>query len=162
MLWPPHKFGEFVQYNEWLGCHINTRRMDKLRDWWTDTNGHLQVKTTTLWLKRMKINTLRQRWKDKFFKCIFLNKNVWISITISLKFVPKGPIENMPALVQIMAWRRPGDEPLSEPMMVRLLTHICITRPQWVNNAMLQLSCRLGKPALSPYWVTVLLKLIWH
>ena len=33
-----------------------------------------------------------------------------------------------------MAWRRPGDKPLSEPMMVSLLTHICVTRPQWVNT----------------------------
>ena len=33
-----------------------------------------------------------------------------------------------------MAWRRPGDKPLSEPMMVRLPTHICVTRPQWVNQ----------------------------
>ena len=32
-----------------------------------------------------------------------------------------------------MAWRRPGDKPLSEPMMVRLVTHICVTRPQWVK-----------------------------
>ena len=32
-----------------------------------------------------------------------------------------------------MAWRRPGDKPLSEPMMLSLLTHICVTRPQWVN-----------------------------
>ena len=32
-----------------------------------------------------------------------------------------------------MAWRRPGDKPLSGPMMVSLLTHICITRPQRVN-----------------------------
>ena len=32
-----------------------------------------------------------------------------------------------------MAWRRPGDKPLSEPMMVCLLTHICVTRPQWVK-----------------------------
>ena len=39
-------------------------------------------------------------------KCIFLNENVWISIIISLKFVPKGPINNIPALVAIMAWRR--------------------------------------------------------
>ena len=52
------------------------------------------------------------------------------AIKISLKFVPKGPINNIPALVQIMAWRRPGDKPLSEPMMVSLLTHICTTRPQ--------------------------------
>ena len=33
-----------------------------------------------------------------------------------------------------MAWRRPGAKPLSEPMMVSLLTHICVTRPQWVNS----------------------------
>ena len=32
-----------------------------------------------------------------------------------------------------MAWRRPGDKPLSEPMMVSLLTHICVTRPQRVK-----------------------------
>ena len=68
------------------------------------------------------------------FKCIFLNENVWISIKISLKFVPKGPINNIPALVQIMACRRPGDKPLSEAMMVNLPTHICISRPQWVKG----------------------------
>ena len=32
-----------------------------------------------------------------------------------------------------MGWRRPGAGPLSEPMAVSLLTHICVTRPQWVN-----------------------------
>ena len=83
-------------------------------------------------------NTLRPRlsgrhFADDIFKCIFLNENVWTAIEISLKFVPKGPINNIPALVQIMAWRRSGDKPLSEPMMVSLLTHICVTRPQWVN-----------------------------
>ena len=36
---------------------------------------------------------------------------------ISLKFVPKGPINNIVALVQKMAWRQSGDKPLSEPMM---------------------------------------------
>ena len=55
---------------------------------------------------------------DDIFKRIFLNENVWILIKISLKFVPKGLINNIPALVQIMAWRRPGDKPLFEPMMV--------------------------------------------
>ena len=72
---------------------------------------------------------------DDIFKCIFLYENVWIPIWISLRFVPKGPINNIPALVQIMAWRRPGDKPLSEAMMVSLLTHICVARPQWVNGA---------------------------
>ena len=70
---------------------------------------------------------------DDNFKHIFLNENVLLAIKISLKFVPKGPIGNIPALVQIMAWCRLGDKPLSEPMMVSLLTHICVTRPQWVN-----------------------------
>ena len=68
------------------------------------------------------------------FKCIFFNENVWIPIKISLKFVLKGLINNIPALVQIMVWRRPGDKPVSEPIMVNLLTHICVTRPQWVNT----------------------------
>ena len=83
------------------------------------------------------IITLRPRqdgrhFADDIFKCVFLNENISISINISLKFVPKGPINNIPALVQIMAWRHPGDKPLSEPMMMGLLTNICVTRPQWV------------------------------
>ena len=83
----------------------------------------------------VRVNTLTteqngRRFADDTFKCIFLNKNVRISIKISLKFVPKDPINNIPALVQIMAWRRPGDKPLSEPMMISLPTHICVTRPQ--------------------------------
>ena len=52
---------------------------------------------------------------------------------LSLKFVPRGPINNILALVQIMAWCLPGDKPLSESMMVSLLTYICVTRPQRVN-----------------------------
>ena len=90
------------------------------------------------------VNTLRPRqngchFPDDIFKCIFLNESIWISFEISLKYVPKGPINNIPALVQIMAWRRPGDKPLSEPMLVCFLTHICVTRPQWVN--MLAIIC---------------------
>ena len=51
------------------------------------------------------------------FRCIFVNENFFILIKFSLKFVSKGPINNIPALVQIMAWRRSGDKPLSEPML---------------------------------------------
>ena len=67
------------------------------------------------------------------FKCILFNEDVWIPIKISLKFIPKGAINNILAMVQMMAWRRPGDKPLSEPMVVSLPTHICVTRPQWVK-----------------------------
>ena len=85
-----------------------------------------------------KFNTLRPRqngrhFPDDILKWIFLNENVWISIEISLKFVPKCQINNILALVQIMAWRRPGEKPLSESIMVSLLTHICVTPPQWVK-----------------------------
>ena len=55
-------------------------------------------------------NTLRPRqngrhFADDIFKCIFLNENLLM--------------HNNPALVQIMAWRRSGDKPLSKPMIVK-------------------------------------------
>ena len=68
---------------------------------------------------------------DDIFKWISMNENIWISIKISLKFIPMGPINNIPQFVQIMAWRRPGDKPLSETMMVSVLADICVTRSQW-------------------------------
>ena len=82
--------------------------------------------------------TLRPRqngrhFPDDIFKRIFLFENVWIWIKISLKFIPKVRINNIPSLVQIMAWCRIGDKPWSEPMMVNLMTHICVTWPQWVK-----------------------------
>ena len=80
----------------------------------------------------LKLRPNRRPFADDIFKCIFLNENEWISSRISLKFVPKVPINNIPALVQIMAWCRSGGKPLSEPMMVSLQTHLCVTRPQWV------------------------------
>ena len=85
------------------------------------------------------INSLRPRlnrrhFADDILKCIFLNENEWILPRISLKFVPEVRINNIPALVQIMAWRRPGAKPLSEPMVASFLTHICVPRPQWVKG----------------------------
>ena len=82
-------------------------------------------------------NTLRPRQNGRHFvdtfKLIFVNENVRISIKILMKFVPKAPISTIQALVQIMAWRRPGDKPLSEPMTGSLPTHISVTWPQWVK-----------------------------
>ena len=68
---------------------------------------------------------------DAISQTTFSSAFSWILIKISLKFVP---INNIPTLVQIVVWHRPGDKPLSEPMMVSLSTHICVTRPQWVEN----------------------------
>ena len=80
------------------------------------------ISTLLIWLmrnhgtgnSRQNINQIiTLRWRqngyhctDNIFKCIFLNENVWISIKISLRFDPKGPINNILALVQIIAWRR--------------------------------------------------------
>ena len=63
---------------------------------------------------RDKMDTITQTT----FSSAFFWKKIWIPTEISLKFVPKGPINNIPSLVQIMAWRHPGNKPLSEPMMV--------------------------------------------
>ena len=91
------------------------------------------------WIANWILNTLRliqdgRHFTDDIFKGIFLNENIWIPIAFSLKFVCRGPINNNPALVQIMAWYRSGDKPLSEAMMVSLPTHRCVTQPQWVRN----------------------------
>ena len=72
----------------------------------------------------------KKKFPDNIFKCIFFNENVGISIKISLKVVHKGPINNILALVQIMAGQWSGAKPLSEPMMVSLLMHVCVTLPQ--------------------------------
>ena len=118
------------------------------------------------------LNTLRprqngRRFADDTFKRIFLKENIRISIKISLKFVPKGPINNNPALVQIMAWCRSGDKPLSEPIMVSLMTHFCVTRPQWVNTLRSRQYGRLLQTTFSYgfSWMRIykfLLKLHWY
>ena len=83
-------------------------------------------------VKGHTINALRSRknvrpFAEAILKCIFLKENAWISIKITLKFVPNDPVNNIPALDQIIVWRRPGDKPLSEPMISSLLTCICVS-----------------------------------
>ena len=95
----------------------------------------------------IKADTKWPPFHRRHFQIHFLNENVIISARISLEFIPKGPINNIPVLVQIMAWCRPGDKPLSETMIVRLPTHICVTRSQWVNQLYLFASC------IRPQWV---------
>ena len=48
-----------------------------------------------------------------------MNENVYILIRISLKFVPKGPIDNKSALVQVITCRQTGDKPFPEPMLTQ-------------------------------------------
>ena len=44
-----------------------------------------------------------RQFPDDIFRCVFLNENVWIQNKISLKFVPEGLINYIPALAQIMS-----------------------------------------------------------
>ena len=53
------------------------------------------------------------------FNQIVLKENGRIPIQISRNFFPGSLIDNKPALVQVMAWRRTGDKPLSAPMMLQ-------------------------------------------
>ena len=103
-------------YNDPLSRHRNQFDRDFISD------------NRFLALLLMEFSTLRPRqneqyFADDIFKRIFFNENVWNSIKTPLKFVPKGPIYKIPALVQIMTWRRSGNKPLSEPMTIIL--HIC-------------------------------------
>ena len=61
------------------------------------------------WFDPLRPRQNSRLFPDDIFKDIFLNENVGISLEISLNFVPQGPINNNPALVQIMVWCRPGD-----------------------------------------------------
>ena len=58
---------------------------------------------------------------DDIFECIFVNEKLCILIKISLKFLPKAPIDYKSASVQVMAWRRPGDKPLPEAMLIHFI-----------------------------------------
>ena len=80
---------------------------------------------------RDKMDAISQRTFPRAFSLmlfvvfwLYFHWNIFARVKLTIKS----------AMVQLMAWRRSGDKPLSEPMMVSLLTHICVTRPQWVNK----------------------------
>ena len=78
--------------------------------------GYILTFTHTYWGR----DKMADMFPDNIFKCIFLNENCWILVKISLKYLRKDTIDNNPAWGQMMAWGRPGDKPLSEPMMLSM------------------------------------------
>ena len=58
-------------------------------------------------------------------------------IQISLKLVPGSPVDDKPALVQVMAWRQTGTSHNLNQWCTSSLTHICSTR-RWVNPNQIQ------------------------
>ena len=77
---------------------------------------------TGVCIQHSELTNLRPRQNDHhladgFFKFIFFTENCYVSIQLSLRYVPTCPTDINSALVYIMAWRRTGDKPLSEPMV---------------------------------------------
>ena len=81
--------------------------------------------------QHIEFKTNGRHFADDIFKCIFSNEIYGFRINISRMCAPKGPINIILALVAIMAWPGQGVKPLSEPIMVSLVKHICDNRPQW-------------------------------
>ena len=84
---------------------------------------------------RDKIDVILQTLSNSFS----LVKIYWFRLKFHWS-LSSSPINNIPTLVQTMAWHQPGDKPISEPMII-LLMHICLTRAQWVNSSLLSLTC---------------------
>ena len=82
----------------------------------------IEMMKSSLYQHLLRLNTFRprpncRRFADYIFKRILLNDYYYMLILIWLKYVLRAPAFNMPALVQIMLWRRTGDKPLSEPKL---------------------------------------------
>ena len=102
-----------------------------LNQWWPSSLTHIcgtkQVLTQWGWDNMAAISQMTFSTAFSWMKMYEMNENVWSFIRISLKFVPKVPIDNKPWLAQIMAWCQTGDKacrlfcakPLSEPMKIR-------------------------------------------
>ena len=65
-------------------------------------------------LTHLPLNRMATILSNNICKGIFVNENDKIPIQITLKFALSSPIDIKTALVQVMAWRRIGDKPLSE------------------------------------------------
>ena len=62
---------------------------------------------------------------DEISNHIFLNENVWVANEISQ--FSKGPINNKPALFQVLAWSEKRDKPLPEPKLTQFIdTHAAL------------------------------------
>ena len=100
-------------YEIWMKFQISNFQAN-FRDWWMGSFYEIALNSSLL-------GQNDSYFAADIFQCISLNEKVRISIKISPNFVPEGPISNIPALVQIMARRRRGDKPLSEPMLTQFI-----------------------------------------
>ena len=91
------------------------------RERWTQTYTNNQLEEDRNHLTHLPLEKNGTILVDNIFKCIFLNENDIIAIQISLKLVPRRPINNKSALVQVMVWRQTGDKQFPEPMLTQFI-----------------------------------------
>ena len=84
----------------WQACHYNYGQIV-----YHQMSGFVIQKCCCCCFNKLRPRQNGRHFTDYTFKCIFLKENIRISIKISLMFVAKGPINNIPVLIQIMAWR---------------------------------------------------------
>ena len=106
------------------------------------------------------------RSQGQAFVCWHLNLSVTCGTVVPRRWTCLSVIlpysTNIPVLVQIMAWRRPGDKPLSEPVVVNLLTHICVTRPLAGLVSVLVTTLFVGLPLVEDLTWLLIQTLEWH
>ena len=113
----------------------------KKEDWTSLYTKSIPIRTPCTWsmkhnylwetlFKTLSVRTNVCHFSVNISNAIFFNENAWISIKISLRFVPKDQINNIPAFVWIIIRCQLGDKPLSEQVMVSLTMHTCTTQPQ--------------------------------
>ena len=107
-------FWQFHKYN----IHSHSPFCDLYNNYSTKPLGHITW-TFGFSLTHTPLDKMAAILADDIFKCLFLNENGRIPIQISLKFVPRSPIDNKQALVKVMAWCRLSDRPLPEPRMAQ-------------------------------------------
>ena len=113
--------------NKWNWYETENLKFETHRIWWLKCSTYI-CRARRLLDPFLKTLRPKQNFPNGNSKRIFLNENCCILIEILLIFVHRGTLNNIPVLVQIMAWRRSGNNPLSEPIMAWLMTHICVTR----------------------------------
>ena len=98
--------------------------------WPSQSQALNRIKTRDFVLTHFPVNKMAAFFADGIFACIFMNEKFCISFRISLKFVPRGPIDNKSALVKVMAWSLTGD---MNQYLPSSLMHIYGTSESWIE-----------------------------
>ena len=101
-------------FDVFFSLHPNKRLSKPPWGWWFETPSwslwrqcNVAAILQTFWNAFTSMSMwLLAKWLpfSRLLKCFYFSDKVWISIKISLKFVPMGSMKNMPTLFRIMAW----------------------------------------------------------